>query len=826
LVGIVVVSHSAALAASIVELAREMGGSDVVIEPAGGLDEPDRPLGTDASLVLEAVERADQGDGVVVLMDLGSAVLSAEMARDMLPEDRRAHVRLSAAPVVEGAVGAAAAARQGAPLDDVAREAAAGLRPKSDHLGDEGRPAEERAPEDIGEGHEVVLRVGNPLGLHARPAARFVRTLGGYDAEVWVSNVTTGKGPVPARSLSAVATLGVRRGHDIAVRARGPDARAALAALQDLAAAGFGDDVAASEPEPAAAAETSTDSAGRLLGVAASPGIAHGPARPHRPPEPDVPQRAAEGVDIEMGELEAAVEAVRGELEAARAAVTERVGEDAAAILDAQLLLLDDDQLVGQARRVLSAGVLSAARALADAADAVAAAYDELDTDYQRQRAADVRDIRRRILVRLTSTPGREPDAGGEVVLVAEDIAPADVAALDPKRVRAVVTARGGPTSHAAILARAAGIPAVVGLGRSVLDIPDGTELLVDGAEGHVLVTPPEHVLAGYIERRAEEMRREEEARARAGEPALTRDAVRIEVMANAGSVADVGRAMAAGADGIGLLRTEFLFLGRERAPTEEEQLEAYGAVARAAGGKPVLLRTLDAGGDKPLPFLELPREDNPFLGVRGLRLGLAEPDLLRTQLRAAVRAAGAGSVKIMFPMVTTTEELAQARRILDEASEGLAARVDLGVMVEVPAAALSAASFVEEVDFFSIGTNDLAQYTLAAERGNERVARLADALHPGVLRLIGLVCSAAHAAGKWVGVCGELAADPAAAEVLVGLGVRELSMSPAAVPRLKQVVRTLDAAAARAAAEEAVSARTAADVRVAAARRATSEAR
>jgi phosphocarrier protein FPr len=824
-----VVSHSASLAESIVELAREMGGSGVPIEAAGGLDEPDRPLGTDASLVLEAIERADRGAGVVVLMDLGSAVLSAEMARDMLDEERRARVRLCSAPVVEGAVGAAASARQGAMLDAVAREAAAGLRPKVEHIGDEPSREQEPAPESDEGGDEIVLRVENPLGLHARPAARFVRTAARFDADVSVSNLTTGKGPVDARSLSAVATLGVRQDHEVAVRARGPDARDALAAIEALAASGFGDSSTAADERPEEPFGTQSDGEAEtsgieidgegLVGASASPGIAHGPARVRVVPE--LSPGAWRGSDVEIEQLDAALEDVGTELEAARASAAERLGEGSAAIIDAQVLLLGDDRLAGEARRLIAAEELDAAHAIARAAEEVAAAFEILEDGYQRQRAADVRDLERRVLVRLSSARGDAPGHDDEeVVLVAEDLGPADVVVLDPERVRALATARGGPTSHAAILARAVGVPAVVGLGPPILAVSDGTELLVDGTAGRVFVAPSRDVLAQFMERRAEEQTRDARARSEAGEPARTRDGVLVEVMANAGSVDDVRRAVSAGADGIGLLRTEFLFLGRARAPAEEEQFEVYRRVAEAAAGRPVVLRTLDAGGDKPLRFVAMEREDNPFLGVRGLRLGLAEPDLLRTQLRAAVRAAGAGSVKIMFPMVTTTDELAQARRLFDRAAQGLAERPPVGVMVEVPAVALAAERFAADVDFFSIGTNDLAQYTLAAERGNARVAGLADALHPAVLRLIGMVCDAAEAAGKWVGVCGEVAMDPAATEVLVGLGVRELSMSPVAVPRIKQVVRALDSTRARAAARAAIAARSAQEVRALAARR------
>ena len=817
MVGIVIVSHSATLAEGVAELAREMGGSDVAIEVAGGLDEPDRPLGTDATLVLSAIERADSGDGVLVLMDLGSAVLSAEMAVDMAEPQRRAAIRLCAAPVVEGAVSAAAAARQGASLDEVAREAGRGLLPKASHLG-----AEEAGPADADEvdeeGEELRLRVDNPLGLHARPAARFVQTAAGFDARVSVSNASASRGPANARSLSAVATLGVRQGHEIVLRASGPEAAAALAALRALADEGFGDRAAPRRPEPAPASATPAGpgAGARLAGVAASPGIALGPSRRFRPPEPEMPDRAPGDPGAEWDRLTSALEAAVVELSEARRSVAARVGEEEAGILDAQALLLRDEAVIEAARAGVFERGRGAEQAFGDAAEAVAAAYEGLDDDYQRGRAADVRDVRRRVLVALgggapaTSWLREAEDA----VLVAEDLAPADVAALDPARVRAVATARGGPTSHAAILARAAGIPAAVGLGPALLEVPDGTTLLVDGAAGEVVVDPAGDVVSSYQKRKEVHEARLRAAQAAAREPARMRDGTVIEVMANAGSLEDAEQALAAGADGIGLLRTEFLFLGRPSAPSEGEQQEAYAAVVRAMRGRPVVLRTLDVGGDKPLPFLPRPPEANPYLGVRGLRLALAEPELLRTQLRAVTLAGLKGPVKVMFPMVTTTEELREACRLLEDAARQAGARPELGVMVEVPAVALAADRFAREVDFFSIGTNDLAQYTMAAERGNESLAGLGDALHPAVLRLVRLVCEGAAAHGRWVGVCGELAADPVAAPVLVGLGVSELSMSAAAIGSVKQAVRSLDMPAARAVAEAALQAATAAEVR------------
>jgi phosphocarrier protein FPr len=351
------------------------------------------------------------------------------------------------------------------------------------------------------------------------------------------------------------------------------------------------------------------------------------------------------------------------------------------------------------------------------------------------------------------------------------------------------------------------GIPAVVGLGESLLAVPPGTLLLLDGEAGTIEVDPPEAAVTAAEARREAAAARAEERRARAAAPVATRDGRPIEVAANVGVPADAVEAVALGADGVGLLRTEFLFLGRERLPDEEEQLIAYREIAAALEGRPLVVRTLDVGADKPLAAVPQEREDNPFLGRRGIRLALAQPELLRVQLRALLRAAAEHPIKIMFPMVTALAEFRAARAVAEELREelGTPERVELGVMVEVPAVALSAEVFAREVDFFSVGTNDLAQYTMAAERGNERVAHLADGPLPQVLRLIDAVTRGAAEHGRWVGVCGELAGDPVAASLFVGLGVTELSMAPTRIPEIKETIRGLELATARTLAQRAI---------------------
>ena len=827
MVGLVVVSHSARVAEGVVELAREMGGEDVRIEPAGGMAEPAGAIGTDAELVKSAIERASDEDGVLVLMDLGSALMTAEMAVEMA--DDATQVVLSEAPLVEGAIAAAATARGGATLDEVAAEARGALGPKAAQLGVEPATEPAAAPAEEGDdgGQTVRLRVDNRLGLHARPAARLVATARRFDAEVSLVNETTGAGPANAGSLTGVATLGVRQGHEIVVRASGPDAGPALEAIQELAREGFGDEDGAAPAEPAAqAAPEPSDAApppepgGRLTGLAAAPGIALGPVRHLHAPALEVPTDPAGEPAEEWRMLDEARDAARGDIEADRTRVGQRAGAGEAFIFDAHLALLDDSALLDPARRGVFDEGASAAGAWQEASEAAARAFEATDDEYLRARAADVRDVAGRVLGHLLGG-GTAPAPTGAGIVVAAELTPGQTAGLDRGLISGIATARGSATSHAAILARSFGIPAVVGLSDALLALDEGTPLLLDGTEGLVVVDPPDDLRAEFEARQAKAEARRSAAVARAAEPAVTRDGVGVEVAANIAGPDDVPAALEQGADGVGLLRTEFLFLERERLPDEDEQFAAYSEIAAALDGRPLVVRTLDVGADKPLPSLPQAPEANPFLGRRGIRLALDQPEILRVQLRAIVRtAADHPGLKLMFPMVTSLEEYRKARGLLEGARRevGSRDRLEVGIMVEVPAAAVAADRFAPEVDFFSLGTNDLAQYTMAAERGNEQVAALADGPVPALLRLVAGVARAARAHGGWVGACGELAGDPAAAVLLVGLGVRELSMAPPRIPEVKQLLRGVEMEAAEAAASAALDRDSAAEARAEAA--------
>ena len=550
-----------------------------------------------------------------------------------------------------------------------------------------------------------------------------------------------------------------------------------------------------------------------LQGIPASPGFADGPLR-RIGGAPAVPDGDAEDPAAEAARLDDALAQVREDLAAARDDLVDRGRADEAAIFEAQGALATDDALLGPARRAIADERHNAARAIHDASEDVAAQYEGLDDPYLRERAADVRDVGRRVMRALLGETSSAAADGA--VLVTDELLPGDAATLDPDRVAGVATAHGGATGHAAIIARSLGVPTVVGLGPSLLAVPEGTPLLLDGDAGTVRVDPDPAAAERHREQSAAADARHAVALEHAAGPAVTLDGVGIDVFANLGDIDGAPAAVEQGAEGVGLLRTEFLFLDRDELPDEDEQAEAYATVARGLGGRPLIIRTLDVGADKPLRALPQEPEANPFLGRRGIRLQLARRDLLSAQLRAVLRTAAEHPVKVMFPMVATIGEVRAARAALDEARRdlGIDPPLEVGVMVEVPAVAVDAERFARELDFLSIGTNDLAQYTMAAERGNEHVAALAAGPVPAVLRLVDLTVRGAQAHGRWVGVCGELAGDVDGARLLAGLGVSELSMAPPRIADVKQTLRELDLERARDAARRALDADSADEAR------------
>ncbi len=826
MVGLVIVSHSRSLALALVSLVEQVAQDGLPLASAGGVGPERAEFGTDAVEISEAIQSVYSPDGVLVLMDLGSAILSAELALEFLPPEMVPHIRFCAAPLVEGAIAAGVQVSLGSDLETVYQEAQQALLPKTEHFGLQEAEAAPSTPGDVlPEGEpwqKMSLTLRNEHGLHARPAARFVQLANAFDAEVHVANLSADRGPASAKSLNALATLGAVRGHQIEISAHGPEAPQALEALRQLVEAGFGERAPDEAKIPEAVDAATPDEEGALRGVPVSEGIALGPLFHFTPPPPPVPDHAAEDPEEEWALFQRAWASTAEEIKQRRRLVQASLGEDQAAIFDAHRLILDDPELLSRVRRGVFERRLNAAQAWHQSIEEVADSYRGLENTYLQQRAIDVEDVGTQLLRALADAPAeRIVPIGKPVILVAQDLTPTETAQLDLDQILGIVTVGGGPTSHSAILARGMGIPAVAGVDASISTLPAEASLAIDGFQGTVWVDPPRDIQEKLASTRETWLQGRDQYLQSTHLAAETLDGDRVEIAANAGNLPDAEAAIKNGAEGIGLLRTEFLYLTRAKPPAESEQVESLRKIAQIMGSRPVIVRTLDIGGDKTLPYMDLPVEDNPFLGLRAIRLSLQHRGLFHTQLRAILQAGAEHNFQIMFPMVTSVEEVVLARQLLDEAHRALEQEgtphlwpIQTGIMVETPAAALLSPALAKRVDFFSIGTNDLTQYTLAAERGNPNLSNFADALNPAILRLIKEVVGAAHEVGKWVGVCGELAGDPVAVPLLVGLGVDELSMNPGVIPKVKSVVRKLERAAAVRLAEEALAAEETAQVR------------
>lgn len=666
---------------------------------------------------------------------------------------------------------------------------------------------------------DAVL-VPNATGLHARPAAVLANLAKKFKSKILIQR---GEDKANAKSLVSIMGMEIECGHKVVLVAEGPDAAEAIATLAPELASGLGDEGATPAPAPATT-EIGVDAApaprprsedpNLLLGVSASPGLAVGKVFQLRREEIQV-EESVGSPHQERRHLDDALDQARVQLEALQAELHAHADPAKAAIFAAHQELLEDPDLIDIAESAIAKGK-SAGFAWQKAYTTHAERLAQLRSELLAARADDLRDVGRRVLSIITGQSQEEPELPLETILVAEDLTPSDTATLDRTRVLGFCTVGGGATSHVAILARALDIPTVAGIEPRVLELENGTPVILDGTRGTLRLEPDEAEIARIKELKAKNAAKRETDLAAAHEPAVTGDGHRVEVVANIGGEEEARKAVEMGAEGVGLLRSEFLYLKRSTAPTEDEQYQIYDGIAGALDGRPMIIRTLDVGGDKPLPYMPLPREENPFLGVRGVRIALDRPEIMRTQIRAILRVAKSRRLGIMFPMISSLDEIRSIRGVLEEEREklGRSDPVEVGIMVEVPSAAVMAAQFAKEVDFFSVGTNDLTQYTLAMDRGHPKLAPKADAMNPAVLRLIAQTVDGAHAHGKWVGVCGGIAGDLQAVPILVGLGVDELSVSVPSVPAIKAEVRSRTLDECKALAQQALVQDTAADVR------------
>jgi phosphocarrier protein FPr len=791
MMGMVIVSHSAKLATAVVELARQMttDSQTVALAAAGGIDDPDYPFGTDVIKIQTAIESVYTDAGVLVLMDLGSAILSAEMALEFFPPHQRENIKLCEAPLVEGAMAAVIQASTGANIEQVIAEAKSALKGKASHLAvedsdikpEEQLPSHHQLPRQVSQ--EIQLTVNNPLGLHARPAAKFVTAAAQFASQIRVQNLSLHSQSVNAKSINEVITLGVRQGHEIRLEAVGEDAAIAIDSLQqllgelseetrELSQKSVGNRLSQVETNPT-----------QIRGILACGGIAIGKIVPYQADFPEVEKEMTSEPQQEWQQLQDALASARQEIAS--------LNRDNHEILKAHLLYLEDPIFLEQTKQLIFEQKSSAAAAWKTVIQQTIAKYQSLTDFYLQERAIDVKDVGMRVLRLLTGKTTPSMDISEAGILVASDVTPSEVIQLSSEQVLGICTAAGSATSHSAMLANLLGIPMVVGVGEQLLDLAPLTQLAFNGETGEIWLNPTEEDIADLTTAGKQLQSSVEEF------SPVTEDGKEISVMVNILGVKDAQKANLAG--GVGLLRTELLYLGRLTPPTEEEQYAIYRQIAQAVGNLPLTIRTADLGGDKPVAYLHQQPEANPFLGWRGIRQSLDCRKMFETQLKAILRASDGYNIRLMLPMVSQLREVVAAKEILQQVRVNLrqenrpcAENIPLGIMIEVPAAVTMADKLATEVDFFSIGTNDLSQYVMACDRTNPRVASLADGLAPPVLRMIEHTVKVAHQQGIKVSVCGQLASDLMAVPILVGLGVDELSVNPPVISKVKEVIARL----------------------------------
>jgi multiphosphoryl transfer protein len=802
MVGLVLVSHSRSLAEAVADLLRRVVSPDLRLACSGGVGDDRVLLGTDAIEIQEAITAVFSDDGVLVLMDMGSAILSAETAKDFLNPEDQEKVRLTSAPIVEGGMAAAVQANLGASLDAVVNAALQGLLLKQDHVQDAPltSPAASPAPDPLS--NEILdVTIQNPHGLHLRPAALLIKTLATFPGEVFVENRTAGRGPSLARSLVDLARLQIREGDLVRFSISAPDPQPVIESIRSLVESQFGE---ADQTVPPKEADSAPDLS-QPFGV--SRGIAIG-----RPvlldtivsSVPTYTVQSGSDVTREVGKLRSAVaEAIAefdGRIERLRASLQRQEVE----IFDAQRMIFSDPTILKEAQAKIQEQHLNAAAAWQETLSRYATDQEKADDSYLRARAADFREVERAVLCHLIDEKKRAvlPDEAftDSTILVCEELTPTLAEQFLRLSIAGVIQLGGGPTSHGAILARALALP-VIGGGRNSLErLRTAQCVAISGSEGSLWIDPSLDLLADLARRQQSE--RSESARAleESQNFAITADGVLVRVGANAGASSDISSARTNGAEFIGLFRSEFLFQNFEEVPDEDQQLCAYReALAPAQGAFPVTVRLLDVGGDKPLKFLPQSKEANPFLGVRGIRLLMANQRFFRAHLRAVLRLADLFQIQLLVPMITDVSEILATRKLLGEIASELTAEnvphqwpIPVGVMIETPAAALLIDQLLPHVEFVSIGTNDLTQYILCAERGSALVSAFSDALHPAVLRICEEVVKAAQKREIKTSICGEIASDPEAIPIWLSLGLRELSVTASAIPATKALIRKL----------------------------------
>ncbi|QIB27593.1 phosphoenolpyruvate--protein phosphotransferase [Caloranaerobacter azorensis] len=538
-----------------------------------------------------------------------------------------------------------------------------------------------------------------------------------------------------------------------------------------------------------------------MKGVAASPGIAIGKSLIKKEAQIKIEKKEIDSVEDEIKRLNKAIEVSKQQIQALYQHTLKNIGQEEAKIFEAHMMILDDPEYFGQVQQKIKTEKINAEYALKQVTDAFIEIFQNMDNEYMKERAIDIKDVSDRIIRQLLGIKTVDlSKLDEEVIIIAEDLTPSDTAQMDKQKVIGFITETGGRTSHSAIMARTLEIPAIVGVEGIIANVKNGDIIIFDGDEGSVIINPDKETLKQYKDKKEKYEQFQNELKQLKGKPSITKDGCKVEIVGNIGTPNDIEGLIKNDAEGVGLYRTEFIYMDRDTLPTEEEQFEAYKKVLQAMNPKPVVIRTLDIGGDKEVSYLNIDKEMNPFLGYRAIRLCLDKVEIFKVQLRALLRASIYGNLKIMFPMISSLEELLEAKKILQEVkrdldSEGVeyASNIEVGMMIEVPSAAIISDILAKEVDFFSIGTNDLIQYTTAVDRMNQKIRHLYNPFNPAVIRLIKMVIDNGHKQGIWVGMCGEMAGDPKLIPILIGMGLDEFSMSPISILRARRIIRNIE---------------------------------
>jgi phosphocarrier protein FPr len=796
MVGIVVVSHSEMLANGVVELANQMTQGRCKIAAAGGIDDPENPIGTDTIRIMMAIEEVYDDSGVVVMMDMGSALLSTETALELIDPEMAEKVALCSAPIVEGTMAASVAASADLPIAAVLEEAAGSLSAKKEHLGETEEAATQESAIEVGDDALVFnWTVLNPHGLHARPAASIVGAMAKFESDILLERAGT---QVNAKSLNSIAKLGVKLNDEIRILVSGKDAQNAIDAFSALANDHFGESV--DHVEEAVSEEAKPEVAkveGAISGISVCDGIAIGQILGLESAMPEVPERPFSNEADEIARFSQAVANVEASLKQQEAEAEKTLGKEHAEIFGAHAMMITDPELLEMVQEEIKAGAIAEA-ALMNVMTLQASEYAKSESEYMREREADVWDVAKQTMYSFDGAEAETIELTDNCIIVANDLSPAQTAQLNPEQVAGICLEAGGRTSHSAIIARAMGIPCIVKAEGVLGATQNGQEVILDGKRGHLWLAPDADVTANLTQERDEWLADLTAKKEQAAKPAVTIDGLQVDVHANIGGLQDVKNAIESGAEGVGLLRTEFVFQSSKTLPTEDEQYEIYRDIAVALENRPLTIRSLDVGGDKPLPSYPMAEEENPFLGLRGVRLCLTDSVLFKPQLKAVLRAAKDNpNIQLMIPMIAEVEELKAVKALIAECREELnlpesVCPMKVGIMIEVPAAVLNADELAKEADFFSIGTNDLTQYVMAADRGNTAISDLVDYKKSAVISAIEMTCVAAKANDIPVSMCGEMAGDTEMSELLVKLGVHKLSASASVIPNVKAQVREI----------------------------------